>query len=115
MRSLLIFGQAREDLLPDPRTTARDLDSLLDELTNDVIRVNEYFRGRDLTLADLRRESGQLAESYQLVVLRDFPTDIDDQLARRLFTLIQSGPSCGISFLIDFDVGISTSTHLTPG
>ena len=106
--------QAREDLLPDPRTTARDLDSLLDELTNDVIRVNEYFRGRDLTLADLRRESGQLVESYQLVVVRDFPTDVDDQLVRRLFTLIQSGPPCGISFLIDFDVGISTSTRLTP-
>ena len=100
---------ARKDLLPEPRTTPSDLDALLNDVTRDVIRINEYFRGREMALGQLREESNQLIESYQLVVLRDFPSGIDDHMYRKILAVIQSAPRCGISFLIDVDVAITDS------
>lgn len=89
-----------EELLPPSRYSAEQIEELLGKLTADVQRVTDLFRGRPITLADLRSETGQPIEHFQLVVVSDFPDAFDQRSLRMLGTLIESGPRCGISFVI---------------
>ena len=94
---------AAEELLPLSRSTEEELDDLLRDLTTDVKRIRELYRGGRTSLGEYRSSTGQPIEGYQLVIVRDFPRDWSNRALKQLQTLLESGPSCGISFLIHHD------------
>lgn len=97
------------ELLPEPLVNSEDLDGLFEDVSRSISRIAEYGRGRDVTLGQLRDECHQPIESYEIIVLQDYPSGLDERLHARLARLMESGPRCGISFCIEFDN--STSVH----
>lgn len=86
----------------DVRVVAADLESLLDDLTRHVARVTQQYLGsRHGSLAEYNRAAGEVAEAYHLLVLMDFPAGrVDDEVMRKLDTLVKAGPTCGVFTLI---------------
>ncbi len=68
-----------------------------------------------MTLAALRAECRQPIESYQVVIIRDYPSGMDEQLYLRMLRLMASGTRCGISICIDFDKSIALPDFMANG
>lgn len=87
---------------------AADLEPMLDELTRHVAKVTQQCLGsQHQTLEAYNTSAGEVAESYHLLVLMDYPTGVQDangsvdaQILGRLETLIQAGPRCGVFVLV---------------
>lgn len=77
-----------------------DLDSVLRQLVADVQRVNDTLSGSSRSLVDFRRAAGHPIERFRLVVLLDYPTEIDEALHRQVLALAAAGPAAGVSFVI---------------
>ena len=76
-----------------------ELERTVQELVADVQRVNETLRGVSGSLVDLRRSAGHPVERYRLVVLFDYPSEVDEQLHRQVLSLAKAGADAGISFV----------------
>lgn len=88
--------------IADVRVVNADLEPLLDDLTRHVARVTQQYLGsRHTSLAEYNRAAGEVAEAYRLLVLMDFPSGrVDDEVMRKLATLVTAGPACGLFVLI---------------
>ena len=79
-----------------------ELQRKLQDLTADVRRVKETMRAISPRLVDFRRSVGHPIERFQLVVLFDYPTSIDEPLHRQLLAIANAGPDAGMSFVFVF-------------
>ena len=93
------------EIVPDNSHT---LDELLSELSSHIKRVSNQLSASARVLGDLHRNANRPLEVYRIVILRDFPASVTDQDLERLIVLMESGPRCGVSFLIGLG---STSRH----
>ena len=102
LKFLSDLGDATRAAIADVRVVAADLEPLLDDLTRHVARVTQQYLGsRHGSLAEYNRAAGEVAEAYHLLVLMDFPTGrVDDDVMRKLDTLVKAGPACGVFTLI---------------
>lgn len=102
LKFLSDLGDATRAAIADVRVVAADLEPLLDDLTRHVARVTQQYLGsRHNSLAEYNRAAGEVAEAYHLLVLMDFPTGrVDDDVLRKLDTLVKAGPACGVFTLI---------------
>jgi hypothetical protein len=105
-----ILREVNEDLFPPPGVRDEQLEQLLYEMASDVRRVSDLGRGTTTSLGRLRVETGQPIENYQLVVVFDYPRGLSERSAQLLDTLLRTGPSHGVSFLIHHDPTV-TSEH----
>jgi energy-coupling factor transporter ATP-binding protein EcfA2 len=55
------------------------------------------------TIESYNQQAGELAEPYRFLVIADFPTNFSDESIRRLSSIINSGPRCGVYTLIVCD------------
>ena len=94
--------------------TSEDFTKLLDRLTEQVRLVTGYQRGREITLGELRSETGQLLAPYHLVVILDFPRRFSPAALDRLATLMRRGPQRGISFLIHHNTSVVAEDGVDP-
>lgn len=131
LKFLSDLGDATRAAIADVRVVAADLEPLLDDLTRHVARVTQQYLGsRHNSLAEYNRAAGEVAEAYHLLVLMDFPTGrVDDDVLRKLDTLVKAGPACGVFTLIlssdpgRFSFGLPVlrnevwedPTHMIPG
>lgn len=76
-----------------------DLDRAMQRLTADIQRVNDTLRGASGSLVDFRRTAGHPIERFQLVVLLDYPAEVDEQLHRQVLALAKAGAPAGVSFV----------------
>lgn len=76
---------------------ATDLERAVQQLVADVQRVNDTMRGAGSSLVEFRRAAGHPVERYQLVVLLDYPADVDEQLHRQVLALAGAGAPAGVS------------------
>jgi len=86
-------------------TEISQIQQQLEDLTEhmeDVIQ--KYLRNEFETIEQYNQQAGELAEPYHFLVIADFPTNFNEEAARRLSSIVHSGPRCGVHTLIAYDV-----------
>jgi energy-coupling factor transporter ATP-binding protein EcfA2 len=85
-------------------TDSEQIEARLTELTSHMETViQKYLRNEFPSIDAYNRQAGQLAEPYRFLVIADFPTNFTEGAARRLGSIISSGPRCGVFTLIMHD------------
>jgi len=85
-------------------TEPNQIEARLADLTEHMENVLQtYLRNEFPTLEDYNRHAGEVAEPYRIVVIRDFPAKFSEIAARRLTSIITSGPRCGVYVLMSVD------------
>ncbi len=99
------LGDYEESLINRRIWTQRDqIEERLAELGEHIEKVIQmYLRNEYDTITEYNADAGSIAEKYHFLVLADFPTNVSEAAARRLQSIVQSGPRCGIFTLIHWD------------
>ena len=85
-------------------TEAPQIQQQLEDLTEHMENViQKYLRNEFETIEQYNQQAGELAEPYHFLVIADFPTNFSEEAARRLSSIIHSGPRCGVHTLIAYD------------
>jgi hypothetical protein len=94
-----------------PRTSAREIESRLEEHTAHLeMVISKYLRGQFSTIREYNLQAQEMAEPYRLLVVCDYPTQFTDRAGELLLSLIENGPRCGIYTLLVHESAASTST-----
>ncbi len=85
-------------------TQPRQIEQRLADLNEHMEKVIQmYLRNEHETLAEYNEEAGDIAEKYHFLVIADFPANLSEAAAARLFSIAASGARCGIYTLIHCD------------
>ncbi len=85
-------------------TEARDIEQRLADLTDHTASViQKYLRNQYKSIEEYNRAAGEVAEPYRVLVVANFPTNFTPESAKRLVSLANSGPSCGVCVLVSAD------------
>lgn len=95
-----------EDRLINSRiwTQVNQIEEQLARLNEHIEKVAQmYLRNEYATIAEYNEQAGRIAEKYHFLVIADFPVNFSDLAARRLQSILASGPRCGVFTLIHHD------------
>jgi DNA segregation ATPase FtsK/SpoIIIE, S-DNA-T family len=85
-------------------TDASQIQQRLIDLTEHMENViQKYLRNEFETIEEYNQQAGELAEPYRFLVIADFPTNCNEESAKRLLSIINSGARCGVYTLIAYD------------
>ncbi|UCC23423.1 MAG: DNA translocase FtsK, partial [Planctomycetota bacterium] len=85
-------------------TDSEHIQRCLTELTTHMENViQKYLRNEFETIEAYNLQAGELAEPYRFLVIADFPTNFNEESIRRLSSIINSGPKCGVYTLMVCD------------
>ncbi|QOI99142.1 MAG: cell division protein FtsK [Phycisphaeraceae bacterium] len=85
-------------------TDARHIEAKLTDLTEHMENViQKYLRNEFATIQAYNERAGEVAEPFRFLVMADFPTNLTEASAKRLASVIASGPRCGVYTLIATD------------
>lgn len=94
-------------------TEREQIDARLGELTAHMETViQKYLRNEFETIDDYNAQAGILAEPYRFLVIADFPAKFSDDSLRRLRSIMESGPRCGVFTLIAHDLTLPVPADL---
>ena len=99
---LMHLADYEESLISRRIWTQRDqIEERLAELSEHIEKVIQmYLRNRYRTITEYNEQAGSVAEKYHFLVVADFPADFSETAAKRLQSIIASGPRCGVYTLI---------------
>jgi hypothetical protein len=95
-----------DELLINSRiwTEANHIEARLADLTQHMENVLQtYLRNEFATIEAYNEYAGEVAEPYHLLVVAGFPHKFSEMAAKRLASIVQSGPKCGVYTLIQWD------------
>ncbi|MBX3357601.1 MAG: AAA family ATPase [Phycisphaeraceae bacterium] len=95
-----------EPLLVSDRiwTEPRHIEARLADLTEHMETViQKYLRNEFASIDEYNRHAGEVAEPFRFLVIADYPVSFDEAAAKRLASIITSGPRCGVHALIAMD------------
>ncbi len=83
-------------------TEARHIEQRLTDLTEHMESViQKYLRNEFPTIGAYNERAGEVAEPYRFLIVADFPSNFSESSARRLSSILHSGPRCGVfTFLV---------------
>ena len=82
-------------------TETRHIEQKLLDITEHMETViQKYLRNEFSSIDEYNLEAGEIAEPYRFLVVADFPANFHDQSARRLASILSSGPRCGVFTLL---------------
>jgi hypothetical protein len=85
-------------------TETTHIDQKLTDLTEHMETViQKYLRDQFPTIEDYNVHAQEVAEPYRFLVVANFPVNFSPDAVRRLVSIIQSGPRCGVYTLISAD------------
>ena len=85
-------------------TGAEQIQQQMTDLTEHMENViQKYLRNEYPSIEAYNERAGELAEPYRYLVIADFPSQFNEESARRLTSIIQNGARCGVYPLIAFD------------
>ncbi len=85
-------------------TEDHHIENKLADLTEHMEKViQKYLRNEFETIQDYNEHAGEVAEPYRVVVIANFPANFNEAAVRRLLSICQSGPRCGVYPLIMVD------------
>ncbi|MGN6370816.1 MAG: FtsK/SpoIIIE domain-containing protein [Phycisphaerae bacterium] len=62
--------------------------------------IQKYLRNEYTTIDQYNAQAGELAEPYRFLVIADFPTGFEPETLRRLTSIAETGPRCGVYTII---------------
>ncbi len=95
-----------DELLVNHRiwTEPSQIEQRLTDLTEHMETViQKYLRNQYRDIDDYNRAAGEVAEPYRVLVIAHFPVNFTQDAARRLVSILNSGPACGVFTLIHVD------------
>jgi hypothetical protein len=85
-------------------TESARIEQRLADLTEHMETViQKYLRNQFETIDEYNLQAGEVAEPYRVLVVANFPANFTFEAARRLLSIVQSGPRCGVYTLISVD------------
>lgn len=85
-------------------TESGQIEARLADLTEHMENVFQtYLRNEFQTIEEYNASAGEVAEPYHILVISDFPTKFSEIAARRLVSIINSGPRCGVYTWLNLD------------
>jgi hypothetical protein len=85
-------------------TEPRDIEQRLVDLTDHTSSViQKYLRNQYKSIEEYNQAAGEVAEAYRVLVVANFPANFTPEAAKRLVSLANSGPSCGVCVLVTAD------------
>ncbi len=85
-------------------TEPRDIEQRLADLTDHIASViQKYLRNQYKSIEEYNRAAGEVAEPYRVLVVANFPNNFTPEAAKRLVSIANSGPSCGVCMLVTAD------------
>ncbi|HUR55241.1 MAG TPA: FtsK/SpoIIIE domain-containing protein [Gemmataceae bacterium] len=85
-------------------TEPRHIEKRLEDLTDHIASViQKYLRNQYKSIEEYNRAAGEVAEPYRVLVIANFPTNFTPEAAKRLVSIANSGPSCGVCTLVGVD------------
>ncbi len=85
-------------------TEAAHIEQRLTDLTEHMETVFQtYLRNEFKTIEEYNEFAGEVAEPYRILVIAGFPSSFGEQAARRLQSIMSSGPRCGVYTLLSVD------------
>lgn len=86
-------------------TEPNHIEQRLADLTEHMETViQKYLRNQYATIAEYNEQAGEVAEPYRVLVVYDFPTNFSEAAARRLVSIAQNGPRCGVYAIVLVDM-----------
>lgn len=77
----------------DPAHIEQRLADLTEHMEN---VIQNYLRNEYATIEEYNKKAGEVAEPYRVLVVFDFPNGFSETAARRLVTIANHGPRCGV-------------------
>ncbi len=85
-------------------TEPMQIEQKLTDLTEHMENViQKYLRNQYKSIEDYNRAAGEVAEPYRVLVIANFPHNFTSDAARRLVSVMSSGPACGVCTLLSVD------------
>ena len=85
-------------------TEPSHIESRLSDLTEHMETViQKYLRNQYKSIEEYNRAAGEVAEPYRVLVIANFPANFTQEAARRLVSILASGPACGVCALMSVD------------
>jgi len=111
------LADADEKLINDRVwTQAKHIEQKLTDLTEHMETViQKYLRNEFATIQEYNAQAGEVAEPLRFLVIADFPANISEQSAKRLASIVTSGPRCGVFTLIAHDASVRAPAWLPLG
>ncbi len=113
---LMHLADYEESLINRKIWTQNDqIDNRLAELNEHIEKVIQmYLRNEYATISEYNAHAGSVAEKYHFLVVADFPSNFSETAAKRLQSIIASGPRCGVFTLLHWDQRLSMPDGLAP-
>ncbi|MCC6492261.1 MAG: cell division protein FtsK [Pirellulales bacterium] len=85
-------------------TDSKQIDQRLALVSEHMEKVlQKYLRNEFPSIDQYNASAGEVSEPYHVVVAANFPAGFSDSAARRLASISQNGPRCGVYTLISVD------------
>jgi DNA segregation ATPase FtsK/SpoIIIE, S-DNA-T family len=68
--------------------------------------IQKYLRNQYETIMDYNAQAGEVAEAFRVLVVANFPVNFSMEAIRRLLSIMQSGPRCGVLTLVSVDTKV---------
>src|SRR5271167_4251251 len=65
--------------------------------------IQTYLRNQFKSIEEYNEQAGEVAEPYRVLVVANFPVNFTPDAAKRLISIVQSGPACGVYTLVSVD------------
>ena len=65
--------------------------------------IQKYLRNEFESIHEYNRHAGEVAEAFQILVVANFPANFSEDAVRRLVSITNSGPRCGVYTLLSCD------------
>jgi DNA segregation ATPase FtsK/SpoIIIE, S-DNA-T family len=85
-------------------TETAQIEKRLADLTAHMENViQKYLRNQYKSIEEYNAQAGEVAEPFRILVVANFPANFNLEAARRLVSIVQSGPTCGVCSIISID------------
>jgi DNA segregation ATPase FtsK/SpoIIIE, S-DNA-T family len=96
-------------------TEAAHVEQRLSDLTGHMENViQKYLRNQFETIEDYNAHAGEVAEPFRIAVVANFPANFGADAARRLVSILSSGPRCGVYALVNVDTSLEMPQGFNP-
>ena len=73
--------------------------------------IQTYLRNEYQSIEQYNEMAGEVAEPYRVLVVANYPANFSDIAQRRLVSIAQSGPRCGVYVLVSLDPKLQNGTN----
>ena len=78
-----------------------DIEARLADTTSHIeLVIQKYLRSQYATIEEHNEVAGEVAEAYRFLVVADFPVNFTETAAKRLVSIMENGPRCGVYPLV---------------